>query len=68
MRAAHLSVLLKKRRNSDPKYNDYQFLGKFKDFRNRRIRPDLLLFYEIQETALELYLYRIGNYSKLYKK
>lgn len=52
----------------EPKYHDHQLLGKLKDFRDCHIRPDLVLVYKIQETVLELYLYRIGSHSKLYKK
>lgn len=50
------------------KYHDHQLLGKLKDFRDCHIRPDLVLIYRIKENILELYLYRIGTHSKLYKK
>ena len=52
----------------EEKYHDYQLLGKLKDFRDCHIRPDLVLIYRIKENILELYLYRIGTHSKLYKK
>ncbi|MBR5096656.1 MAG: type II toxin-antitoxin system YafQ family toxin [Treponema sp.] len=52
----------------DEKYHDHQLLGKLKDFRDCHIRPDLVLIYRIYDEVLELYVYRIGSHSKLYKK
>ena len=52
----------------DEKYHDHQLLGKLKDFRDCHIRPDLVLIYRIKEDILELYVYRVGSHSKLYKK
>ncbi len=52
----------------EEKYHDHQLLGKLKDFRDCHIRPDLVLIYRIKEDILELYVYRIGSHSKLYKK
>ncbi|HBB15379.1 MAG TPA: hypothetical protein DCZ76_14060 [Treponema sp.] len=48
----------------DEKYHDHQLLGKLKDFRDCHIRPD----HRIKEDILELYVYRIGSHSKIYKK
>ena len=52
----------------DEKYKDHQLYGKLKDFRDCHIRPDLVLIYRIREQILELYVYRVGSHSKLYKK
>lgn len=52
----------------DEKYHDHQLRGKLKSFRDCHIRPDLLLIYRVNEDILELYLYRIGSHSKLYKR
>ncbi len=52
----------------EEKYQDHQLSGKLKDFRDCHIRPDLVLIYKIKENILELYVYRIGSHSKLYKK
>lgn len=52
----------------EEKYHDHQLFGKLKDFRDCHIRPDLVLIYRIRENILELYVYRIGTHSKLYKK
>lgn len=52
----------------DEKYHDHQLKGKLKSFRDCHIRPDLVLIYRIRGDVLELYLYRIGSHSKLYKR
>lgn len=52
----------------DEKYRDHQLRGKLKSFRDCHVRPDLVLIYRINGDALELYLYRIGSHSKLYKR
>ncbi|MCH5283735.1 MAG: type II toxin-antitoxin system YafQ family toxin [Treponema sp.] len=52
----------------DEKYHDHQLKGKLKSFRDCHIRPDLVLIYRISGDVLELYLYRIGSHSKLYKR
>lgn len=52
----------------DEKYRDHQLRGKLKSFRDCHIRPDLVLIYRINDDILELYLYRIGSHSKLYKR
>ncbi|MDE6737457.1 MAG: type II toxin-antitoxin system YafQ family toxin [Treponemataceae bacterium] len=52
----------------DEKYHDHQLRGKLKSFRDCHIRPDLVLIYRINDDILELYLYRIGSHSKLYKR
>lgn len=53
----------------EEKYHDHQLLGKLKKFRDCHVRPDLVLVYRIvEDDILELYLYRIGTHSKLYKK
>lgn len=52
----------------DGKYRDHQLHGKLKAFRDCHVRPDLVLIYKISGDVLELYLYRIGSHSKLYKQ
>ena len=52
----------------DEKYRDHQLSGKIKAFRDCHVRPDLVLIYKISSGVLELYLYRIGSHSKLYKQ
>ena len=50
----------------DPKYHDHQLHGKMKDFRECRIRPDLLLIYKIEDNNLLLVLINIGSHSDLF--
>ena len=63
-------VILKLARGEklDEKYRDHQLSGKLKAFRDCHVRPDLVLIYKISRGVLELYLYRIGSHSKLYKR
>ena len=51
----------------EEKYHDHPLKGKLKTFRDCHVRPDLVLIYKISGDVLELYLYRIGSHSKLYK-
>lgn len=51
----------------EEKYRDHPLKGKLKAFRDCHVRPDLVLIYKISGDVLELYLYRIGSHSKLYK-
>lgn len=52
----------------DEKYRDHQLAGKLKAFRDCHVRPDLVLIYRISGEILELYLYRIGSHSKLFRR
>lgn len=51
----------------DPKYKDHPLLGNYEDFRECHIEPDWLLIYRIDEEELELYLFRTGTHSDLFK-
>ena len=51
----------------DPKYKDHPLLGNYDDFRECHIEPDWLLIYRIDEEELELYLFRTGTHSDLFK-
>ena len=51
----------------EEKYHDHQLSGKLKDFRDCHVRPDLVLVYKIQDAVLQLYLYRVGSHSKLFR-
>lgn len=52
----------------EEKYRDHALNGRLNGFRDCHVRPDLVLIYRINATVLELYAYRIGTHSKLYKK
>ncbi|WP_288644281.1 type II toxin-antitoxin system mRNA interferase toxin, RelE/StbE family, partial [uncultured Helicobacter sp.] len=40
--------------------------GKYKDFKECHIKPDLLLVYRIIDDVLELYLAQVGSHSELF--
>jgi mRNA interferase YafQ len=46
-----------------PKYNDHALAGKFKDFRDCHLKPDLVLIYRVNEEEVELA--RLGSHSEL---
>lgn len=48
------------------KYKDHQLKGKYKDFRECHIKPDLLLIYKIDNGILTLYLMQVGSHSELF--
>lgn len=50
----------------DTKYKDHQLKGKFKEFRECHIKPNLLLIYKIIDDELVLYLFQIGSHSDLF--
>ena len=49
------------------KYSDHALKGKWKGYRECRIRPDWLLVYEIFENTMILSLTRTGSHSELFK-
>ena len=50
----------------EPKYQDHQLSGNWKDHRDCHIEPDWILIYRI--TTDDLYLERTGSHSELFKK
>lgn len=48
-------------------YRDHPLKSDFKDFRECHIKPDWLLIYRIDNKILELYLFRTGTHSDLFK-
>ncbi len=51
-----------------PHHKDHKLTGKYKEFRECHIKPDLLLMYRIYDEILELYLAQVGSHSELFKK
>ncbi|WP_157978186.1 type II toxin-antitoxin system YafQ family toxin [Helicobacter burdigaliensis] len=51
----------------EAKYKDHKLKGKFKDFRECHIKPNLLLVYQKQEDILILTCINIGTHSDLFK-
>ncbi|KEA46405.1 type II toxin-antitoxin system RelE/ParE family toxin [Campylobacter mucosalis] len=50
----------------EQKHKDHQLKGKYKDFRECHIKPDLLLVYKIDNGVLALYLMQVGSHSDLF--
>lgn len=51
----------------DEKYHDHNLTGEYSDFRECHIEPDWLLVYRIDNDELELFLFRTGTHSDLFK-
>ena len=51
----------------EPKYQDHALTGQYQDFRECHVQPDWLLIYTIDEEELELFLFRNGSHSDLFK-
>ncbi|MBL6664442.1 MAG: type II toxin-antitoxin system YafQ family toxin [Rickettsiales bacterium] len=60
-------VILNVRENKklDPKFNDHNLAGNYKDKRECHLSPDWLLVYEVK--GIELVLHRTGSHSELFK-
>lgn len=50
----------------DPKYRDHTLSGNYRGFRECHVQPDWLLVYRVEETELELFLFRTGTHSDLF--
>lgn len=50
----------------DEKYRDHNLTGDYNGFRECHIEPDWLLVYRINDTELELFLFRTGSHSDLF--
>ena len=51
----------------DINYHDHNQTGIYRDFRECHIEPDLLLEYRTDDDQLELFLFRTGTHSDLFK-
>ena len=51
----------------EPKYHDHALMGVYSDFRECHVKPDWLLIYSIDNDELELFLFRNGTHSDLFK-
>jgi mRNA interferase YafQ len=49
------------------KYQDHELHGEYKDCRDCHITPDWILIYEIKKNTNEIYFYRTGSHSNLYR-
>lgn len=62
------SVVYKLSQNQalEKKYRDHKLQGRFQDYRECHIKPDLLLIYQKQEDVLILTCVNIGSHSQLF--
>ena len=51
----------------DARYHDHPLSGQYNDFRECHILPDWLLIYTIDDEELELFLFRNGTHSDLFR-
>ena len=51
----------------EDKYHDHQLYGRYSGFRECHIEPDWLLVYRIDDDRLELFLFRTGTHSDLFR-
>ena len=51
----------------DEKYRDHSLTGNFIGYRECHIKPDWLLIYKVDSDELELFLFRTGTHSDLFK-
>ena len=72
-RGLNLSLLqevvekLARQEKLEDKYHDHALSGVYSDFRECHIKPDWLLIYSIDGDELELFLFRNGTHSDLFK-
>ena len=51
----------------DKKYNTHELKGSYTGFMECHIKPNWLLIYKIENKELELFLFRTGTHSDLFK-
>lgn len=51
----------------DAKYRDHPLSGNYANFRECHIEPDWLLIYRQESDVLELFLFRTGSHSDLFR-
>lgn len=59
--------ILVNQENLEDKYCDHSLSGEYGGFRECHIEPDWLLVYKIDNKDLELFLFRTGTHSDLFK-
>ena len=65
-----LKVVVDKLANKEKleeKYCDHSLTGDYVNFRECHVKPDWLLIYHIDNKELELFLFRTGTHSDLFK-
>lgn len=51
----------------DERFHDHPLSGDYSNFRECHIKPDWLLIYYVDDNELELFLFRTGTHSDLFK-
>lgn len=51
----------------EAQYRDHALIGNYVSFRECHIKPNWVLIYRIDEKDLELFLFRTGTHSDLFK-
>jgi mRNA interferase YafQ len=59
--------VLAQQKKLDDHYKDHSLTGDYRGFRECHIEPDWLLVYRIDNDALELFLFRTGTHSDLFR-
>ena len=65
-----LKIVVNKLANQETleeKYCDHSLKGDYSNFRGCHVKPDWLLIYHIDNKELELFLFRTGTHSDLFK-
>ena len=52
----------------EQKFYDHRLKGKYSQYRECHVKPNLLLIYQINNDVLELYLMQVGSHSELFNK
>ena len=50
----------------DEKYRDHALTGDYRGFRECHVEPDWLLVYRVDQSELELFLFRTGTHADLF--
>lgn len=59
---------LAEQKTLDAKYRDHSLVGEYAGFRECHIKPGWLLIYRVENDELELFLFRTGTHSDLFKR
>lgn len=50
----------------EARYRDHALTGAYRGFRECHVEPDWLLVYRVEQSELELFLFRTGTHSDLF--
>ena len=58
--------LLKNQQPLPPEKRDHALTGDYSGYRECHVHPDFLLVYKVDDSQLQLYLYRTGTHADLF--